>query len=502
MDLGRKSLDPTGSLSADGSTLVLSGDSLSRSIDRVLLLADGPSEARATIIAGICAAFAPGAPAEKLVPGEEESFLSNLLSRLDEASGDLGCLSAAVAICRGDSVVTASIGQTRALVVRSADAAVQPAFDAPEGEPIRIWRTKLTDEDSVVLIGESIRRHVLDHEIRQAVHGCDAEDAAAWLATLGCNRGLGVSTALVGTRRLPEGSRARFGQFEPPSLPARSFAPRSRFVALVVGAIAGLAIVAVTVLVDVGSTGATTYDPPYALHANVVGSDVVLEWTGHVGVSDYQVQVGKHTYDTKSNPSWELRNVAAGGPYAWRVRALYGANSRSGWQENGNAWFTVPTRLAAPVLVAPAGTLTATESPTRVRLCWTASGHPTAFDLRLSGGHHSVKKSLDASKTYRAAALAYCHHVLVPARARFSWRVGARSANALEGWSSWGHFWTAASATAPVIQTAPSTGSPTATSSQGTTTTNSTVPSVTQSPTPSKSGQPSGVKACSNAPNC
>ena len=514
MDVGRRSLDLSGSLSLDESSVQLSGAAVSASVDRVFAVVEGPAPQRLELLAKISASFAPGGPADELAPGGEEDFLRQILGSIDRGDVRGQRLSAAMAICVRDSVVGCSVGGSRVVVVRTADGAVQPPCETPLDAGLRVWRTKIMDEDAVVLIGESIRQTLNDYEIRQSVHGCDPEDASAWLATLGCSRAQRHSTALVATRHAGDKARPGLSQLDPPVLSARSFAPSARFVAIGVVAIAALAMAVVLApLANPGASHASTYLPPLGLTSSVISpTHVVLSWQGRPGVSDYLVQIDNTVHDTKTDPSLDLNRVLRPGQtYGWRVKALYGPTSPSGWRYGPS--FSVPRVISVshrPLAVSPRARVVTHSETKAVQLCWTAPDAATTFDLRISGGGLAVRRTVKRAMLSAGPGGSRCKRQVLPS-GRISWLVGAEFQSGQVLWSRWNHVVVVSKIVEPAVtelttdnQSATqstTSGSTVPASTSGTSATTTTTSTTTSSTTSSPSSS-SPVKVCSNPPHC
>lgn len=518
MDVGSKSLGLNGTTAVGESVLILDGSELPNSLDRVLAVVEGPTEARLEVLAKLRAALGAGGPADHVSPGGEEAFLAGVLTVVEsdrEGSGS----SVAVALCVGDQVVAGASGESRVVVFGGADGGIMsPAEDEPaySEEP---WRVRLFGGDAMVLLTGSIVESVSRDDIRMSVNGSDAAEAAAWLATLGCNRSHRHSAAVVGVRDPDQKALTRLGQLDPPLLPARSFAPPTKLVGLGVAAVAVLAISFIVVpFFGTRSSNANAFYPPGWLSRSFASrTDVVLNWQSRYGATDYQVRIFNQGYDsgvrdTGANASYDLSGVLpAGQSYSWRVRALFGTKD-SRWVDGKP--FTLPPGAAParPIGIAPSGRL----SPARAAhapLCWTSPAGVQSFDLHISGGTQQQKLSLAPSQLARGALGVYCQSEAVPLGVRISWRVGARVPGRDESWSTWNHFFTAqrrivvpvsnpvAPAATPVIASQPTTSTAPivqqpVTSPPVTTTQPPTAPAAT-APT-----APSQVRPCSDPPHC
>ena len=518
--LGYRSLGPSGAVSHEEATFCLDRPDAAAPFDKVIALVEGEPAQQAESLAKIREAFTAGGPADQLADGEEEQYLRGVLNSALPKMWSGQKPGAAILLCRGDIVIAGSAGDARIAVVRATDGAVQPPAETELDKSGQVWRSVLGPEDSVVLFNAVIRRLVPDNEVRQAVHGCDPVDAASWLATLGYTRSQSHSTAVVAMRASHAKMRDMLGQFEPPTLPARSFAPPVRWVASGVGLLALLALILVVVpAIDAGSTKAVTYLPPNGLVSNIQsGNHVVLSWRSRPGVSDYQYEIqypsGSSIQDSDTNPSAVVHTSFVGGTaYPWRVRALYGGvRSASKWSQWQVFTMSPGSTVAKPVAVSPLGSIVLKRKLQEMNFCWTVTGNVSRFDLRISGGGLHVHSVLPVASVTKRQNGELCSRQTVAAHAHLSWLIGARFSSGQTSWSGWVHALTkfhhnatpVISTVSTPVQTSSDTGSSTSgsTTVTGSTTTQSTTTTSTASSTSSSSKGSSPVVECSNPPHC
>ncbi len=559
-DVASQSASPGGPASSEARVIELSGDSVSVRVDGLLAIIDADDSIIQPAHDTIERAFARGGDADSIIPGEEAAYVARVLGQVRSTTSE-GELSVSLAVYMKNEVIAGAIGGASAYLSTDGVLTNMVAEAGPPSgdDDVRVSTARIAANQTIVLMGGEVARHVSDKELRQTVQASFSNaDAAAWLVTLAASRSGRTSSALL-AERLSGKPQARAAA-EPKKTGKRSgflAARSSRLGALAV--VAGLIIIA-GVALGPGlmnrmqpSGSASAYQSPTGLSvvtnaASTNGkASAQLQWNAVPGVSSYLVSIGGHSYHS-SAPNLQVTDALVPGTrYTWTVEAIYGKTKKASKPAQLVAALEPP--MPKPAIIRPGATLPATEAST-ASFCWTANRTAVSFHLYISGGTLHLRRTIPKTATIALKPVGRCvHQALTPGKT-YAWRLGAVTPMHIQSWTAWQHVAVPAAATTTTnplatptstVATSSSTGStlnttptqvpnstgyqqpattqpattsqqpatvpqqPATTTQQPATTTQqpATSPSTSQAPSSSSTGTSSSpVLACTNPPNC